>query len=58
MLFATLLEDGLGELRARVAITAVLEGRVPVLGSDHNQDVYVFQVIVSSTDAVRCYLGS
>ena len=58
MLFATLLEDGLVELRARVAITAVLERRVPVLGSDQDQDVYVFQVIVSSTDAVRCYLGS
>jgi hypothetical protein len=58
MLFAILLENGLVGLRARVATTAVLEGRVPVLGSGHDQDMYVFQVIVSSTDAVRCYLGT
>ena len=41
VLLAILLEDGL-LLSTRVAVSAVLEGRVPNSRSDHDDDLYVF----------------
>jgi hypothetical protein len=42
---AILLEDGLFFMSARVAVSAVVERRIPVLGSGHDSDIDVFQVL-------------